>query len=52
MIGKEGVKDFVTQFFASGGEVELMRGGDFYPTGISYGVASYFKMARRDSPST
>ncbi len=37
---------FVTQFFTTGGEVELMRGGDFYPTGISYGVASYFKMAR------
>jgi hypothetical protein len=37
---------FVTQFFASGGETELMRHGDLYETGIAYGVASYFKMAR------
>ncbi len=37
---------FVSQFFKSGGEVDLMRRGDYYPTGMSYGVASYFKMAR------
>ncbi len=37
---------FMSQFYTSGGEVDLMRRGDFYPTGMSYGVASYFKMAR------
>jgi aminopeptidase N len=29
----------------AGGEVELMRHGDLYPPGSSYGVASYQKMA-------
>ena len=37
---------FVSQFFTSGGEIELMRRGDYYYTDIAYGVASYFKMAR------
>ena len=43
---EERMLGFVAQFFNSGGEIELMRHGDYYPTGISYGIASYFKPAR------
>jgi aminopeptidase N len=39
------VRDQYTALARRGGEVELMRHGDLYPTAISYAIASYAKMA-------